>query len=72
MSTTTISHANCSSVQHRPALDVLVEKLARRMLSWSERPHSVRERSIRRIDRNRFAELASERVIASVRPVRWF
>jgi hypothetical protein len=68
MSTSTISHTGCSSVARRSALDVMVERLARRMLAWSERP----QRDRIQIDQQRFAQLADERVIASVRPVRWF
>jgi len=36
MSATTISHRSNTTAVHRPALDILVEKLARRLLAWSE------------------------------------
>lgn len=42
MSTTTISQHSCPPASRRPALDVLVEKLARRALAWSARREAER------------------------------
>jgi hypothetical protein len=68
MSTNVISASNCPSMERRPLVDVLVEKLARRLLQWSERA----PREPRRFDERRLAALADERSVATARPVRWY
>jgi acyl-CoA reductase-like NAD-dependent aldehyde dehydrogenase len=73
MSINVISPVHCTSVHgksaaRRPLIDVLVERLARRLLSWSERP--VRER--REYDARWLDSLANERSVATARPVRWY
>jgi hypothetical protein len=68
MSTNAISAVKCTRVSHRPMVDVLVERLARRMLSWSERP--ARERRL--AAGHRPATLADARAVATVHPVRWY
>jgi hypothetical protein len=45
MSTTTISQHSCTTVTRRPAVDVLAEKLARRLLAWSDHRQQVRSQS---------------------------
>jgi hypothetical protein len=37
MSTTTISQQSCHAVARRPAVDIVAEKLARRLLAWTTR-----------------------------------
>ena len=43
LSTTTISQQSCPTAMHRPAVDVVAEKLARRLLAWTTR----RQQSLR-------------------------
>jgi hypothetical protein len=47
MSTTTISQQSCTTVTRRPAVDVLAEKLARRLLAWSDRRQEMRSQEDR-------------------------
>ena len=47
MSTTTISQHSCTTVTRRPAVDVLAEKLARRLLAWSDRRQEMRREEVR-------------------------
>jgi hypothetical protein len=78
MSTNVISSMDCSSVRaksvrveataRRPFIDVLVDRLARRLLAWSARP--VRERC--QFDARRLDALANERSVATARPLRWY
>ena len=68
MSANIISTVNCTSTPRRPLVDVLVERLARRLLLWSERP----AREPRRVDARRLAALANKRSVATAQPVRWY
>jgi hypothetical protein len=47
MSTTTISQHSCTTVARRPAVDVLAQKLARRLLAWSDRRQEMRSEEVR-------------------------
>ncbi|HEX4057168.1 MAG TPA: hypothetical protein VHX87_02480 [Galbitalea sp.] len=68
MSTNVISAAECSELSRRPVVDVLVERLARRMLRWSERP----VRQVGSVDQRRLRALADARSVATAHPVRWY
>jgi hypothetical protein len=68
MSTNVISPASCTQVARRPVVDVMVEKLARRLLKWSERP----VRAPRPIDERRVEALADARSVATAHTVRWY
>jgi hypothetical protein len=37
LSTTTISQQSCTTAMHRPTVDLVAEKLARRLLAWTTR-----------------------------------
>lgn len=68
MSTNVIYGPNCTPMPRRPLADVLVEKLARRLLQWSERA----PREPRQFDERLLAKLADERSVATAHQVRWY
>jgi hypothetical protein len=49
MSTTTISQHSCTAVTRRPAVDILVERLARRLLAWTTRRQQIAQPSHERM-----------------------
>jgi hypothetical protein len=68
MTITAISSSTCTAREPRPALDLLVEKLARRLLRWSERPRTQRHPADERL----VARLADERALKTVHLQRWY
>jgi hypothetical protein len=68
MSISAISPATCGAIARRPIVNVLVERLARRLLAWSQR--APRDRA--QLDDRLTNRLANERAIATSRQVRWY
>jgi hypothetical protein len=47
MSSTSISQDSCTTATRRPVVDVLAEKLARRLLAWSAQRQEARSQRVR-------------------------